>query len=62
VGIGRPASDENHAEGAEGVISYVLSDFTLEEKQIVTQAIPRVSEAILYLLTEGLLPAMDKYN
>ena len=62
VGIGRPASDENHAEGAEGVISYVLSDFTPEEKQIVTQAIPRVSEAILYLLTEGLLPAMDKYN
>ena len=62
VGIGRPASDENHAEGAEGVISYVLSDFTPEERQIVTQAIPRVSEAILYLLTEGLLPAMDKYN
>ena len=62
VGIGRPAAAENHAEGGEGIIPYVLSDFTPEEKQIVTQVIPRVSEAILYLLTEGLLPAMNKYN
>ena len=62
VGIGRPASDEKHDEGGEGVISYVLSDFTPEEKQIVTKAIPRVSEAILCLLTEGLLPAMERYN
>ena len=62
VGIGRPASDEKYDEGTEGVISYVLSDFTPEEKQIVTQAISRVSEAILCLLTEGLLAAMDRYN
>jgi PTH1 family peptidyl-tRNA hydrolase len=62
VGIGRPASAENHAESGEGIISYVLSDFTPEEKQIVTQVISRVSEAIRYLLTEGLLPAMNKYN
>ena len=62
VGIGRPASDEKHDDGGEGVISYVLSDFTQEEKQIVTEAIPRASEAILCLLTEGLLAAMDRYN
>ena len=62
VGIGRPASSENHSESGEGIISYVLSDFTPVEKQIVTQVIPRVSEAMLYLLTEGLLPAMNRYN
>jgi PTH1 family peptidyl-tRNA hydrolase len=62
VGIGRPALDENHSESGEGVISYVLSDFTPVEKQIVTQVIPRVSEAMLYLLTEGLSPAMNRYN
>ncbi len=62
VGIGRPASAENNAESGEGIIFYVLSDFTPEEKQIVTQVIPRVSEAILYLLTKGLLLTMNKYN
>jgi PTH1 family peptidyl-tRNA hydrolase len=62
VGIGRPASSENHSENGEGIISYVLSDFTPVEKQIVAQVIPRVSEAMLYLLTEGLLPAMNRYN
>ena len=62
VGIGRPASSENHSENGEGIISYVLSDFTPVEKQIVAQVIPRVSEAMLYLLTDGLLPAMNRYN
>lgn len=62
VGIGRPASSENHSESGEGIISYVLSDFTPVEKQIVAQVIPRVSEAMLYLLTDGLLPAMNRYN
>ncbi len=62
VGIGRPASVENNAETGEGVITYVLSDFTPEEKQVVAQVIPMVNEAILYLLTNGLLPAMNKYN
>jgi PTH1 family peptidyl-tRNA hydrolase len=62
VGIERPALDKQYDEGTEGVISYVLSDFTPEEKQMVTQAISRVSEAILCLLTEDLLAAMDRYN
>ena len=62
VGIGRPASDEKHDEGGAGIIYYVLSDFTPEEKPVVTKAISRVSEAILCLLAEGLLPAMDRYN
>jgi PTH1 family peptidyl-tRNA hydrolase len=62
VGIGRPASAGSHAETSEDVISYVLSDFTPEEKQIVAQVIPRVSEAIRCFLTEGLSAAMNEYN
>ncbi|MBI4285484.1 MAG: aminoacyl-tRNA hydrolase [Chloroflexi bacterium] len=58
VGIGRPATTESETD----VISYVLSDFTPEEKQLLSDIIPRVAEAILSLLTEGLTQAMNKYN
>ena len=59
VGIGRPATSEiSEAD----IIAYVLSDFTPEEKQVITQVVTRVSEAILCLLTEGLTAAMNKYN
>lgn len=61
IGIGRPTSDPAQISEAD-IISYVLSDFTPEEKQIIAQVIPRVSEAILCLLTEGLSSAMNKYN
>ena len=63
VGIGRPTTTEGSATISEAdIITYVLSDFTPEEKQVITQLIPRVSEAILCLLTEGLPAAMNKYN
>jgi len=63
VGIGRPVKNEGFTEFSEDeIINYVLSDFTPDEKQAITQVIPRVSEAILYLLTEGLVAAMNKYN
>ncbi len=63
VGIGRPVKNEGPTEFSEGeVISYVLSDFTPDEKQTITQVIPTVSEAILCLLTEGLTAAMNRYN
>jgi PTH1 family peptidyl-tRNA hydrolase len=59
VGIDRP----DKAEASEDeIITYVLSDFTAEQKQAIVQVIPKVSEAILCLLTEGLTPAMNKYN
>ena len=59
VGIERPATPfSNEAD----IIAYVLSDFTPEEKQVITQVIPRVSEAIRCLLTEGLAATMNKYN
>ena len=63
VGIGRPATVEGSAEDKEAdVIDYVLSDFTPEEKQAIAQVIPKVSEAIHCLLSEGLTAAMNKYN
>ncbi|MFC2001763.1 aminoacyl-tRNA hydrolase [Chloroflexota bacterium] len=63
VGVGRPAAFESSPYDKEAeVITYVLSDFTSEEKDIIAQVIPKVSEAILCLLTEGLTAAMNKYN
>ena len=63
VGIGRPMPPSDSASISEdGIIAYVLSDFTAEEKKIVNQVIPRMSEAIYCLLSEGLAVAMNKYN
>jgi len=63
VGIGRPIMDEGSPRDRETqIIDYVLGDFTPDEKQVVTEALPRVTEAILCLLTEGLTAAMNRYN
>jgi len=59
VGIGRPLLDEID-EG--DIIAYVLSNFTAEEKKIIEQVIPVVSEAVLCFLTEGVRAAMNRYN
>jgi PTH1 family peptidyl-tRNA hydrolase len=59
VGIGRPAQ-LNPTE--DDIIAYVLSDFTPEEKQAISLVIPKVAEAILCLLTEGLTQAMNRFN
>ncbi len=59
IGIGRP----DEAEVSEDdIIAYVLSDFTPEQRKAIAPIIPKVTEAILCLLTEGLTPAMNKYN
>jgi PTH1 family peptidyl-tRNA hydrolase len=59
VGIGRPAKP-NPIE--DDIIAYVLNDFTPEERKAINQVIPKVTEAVLCLLTEGLTPAMNKFN
>ncbi len=61
VGIGRPESDSDAAK-EEAVISYVLSDFSDDEKRILDEAIPQVCEAVVYLLSKGITEAMNKYN
>jgi len=57
IGVGRPAEASE-----DEIIAYVLSDFTPEQRQAIAKVIPKVTEAILCLLTEGLTPAMNKYN
>jgi PTH1 family peptidyl-tRNA hydrolase len=63
VGIGRPDNAETPEAAKEDVaVGYVLSDFTPEERKIIEKTLPRVSEAIVCLLAEGLTAAMNKYN
>lgn len=63
VGIGRPEEEEPADLFSEDeVIKYVLSGFPPEEKTIIDETIPRVSEAILCLLNEGITAAMNRYN
>jgi len=63
VGTGRPTITQDAAEIREAdIIAYVLSDFTAEEKQIIAQLIPKVTEATLCFLSEGVTVAMNKYN
>jgi PTH1 family peptidyl-tRNA hydrolase len=61
VGIGRPTMTATEISEAD-IIDYVLGDFTADQAQTMAEVIPRVSEAILCLLTEGLTTAMNKYN
>lgn len=55
VGIGRPQEDGDTAD-------YVLSDFSPEERAVIEDTIAMVTEAVLYLLREGVVATMNKYN
>jgi peptidyl-tRNA hydrolase, PTH1 family len=59
IGIGRPNKTQI---SEDDIIAYVLSDFTPAEKRAIDKIVPQVSEAILCLLTDGLTPAMNKFN
>ncbi|MCX7911842.1 MAG: aminoacyl-tRNA hydrolase [Dehalococcoidales bacterium] len=61
VGIGRPQLSENE-DKENAIVSYVLSDFTPEEKKVIDATIPRVAEAVTCLLAEGITAAMNRYN
>jgi peptidyl-tRNA hydrolase, PTH1 family len=63
VGIGRPDSNgKSEAAKEEGIIAYVLSDFTFDERKIIDDTIPQVSEAVIALLREGMTAAMNRFN
>ena len=53
VGIGRPDGD---------VVPYVLSQFAADEKEIVTEVVERVVDAIDCIVTQGIELAMNRYN
>ncbi len=60
VGIGRPQISDEIKD--RGVVDYVLGDFSAEEKSILEDTIHRVAAAVESLLSEGLNPAMNKFN
>jgi len=63
VGIGRPPAPGGSDQVTDAdIVTYLLSDLSPEVKQAITQIIPRVSEAIVCILTEGLAAAMNRYN
>ena len=63
VGIGQPPPDEQSPQITDAdIVTYLLSDLPPEIKATITQVIPKVSEAILCILTEGLTVAMNKFN
>ena len=53
VGIGRPDNDE---------VSFVLSNFPTEDKQIINKTIAQVADIIDCILHEGIEAAMNRYN
>ncbi len=61
VGIGHPEKDSS-AEKDGAVVSYVLSDFTPEERKVIESILPTISDAIMSLISEGLEIAMNKFN
>ncbi len=62
IGIGRPPAKESPTATEDDIIKYVLSPFTADEEQTITEVIPQVSEAVYCLLTEGITVAMNRFN
>ena len=61
VGIGRPTGEASR-ERENGVIDYVLGDFSREERTIIEDSIPRVAEAVTSIIVDGFEKAMSKFN
>ncbi len=63
VGIGRPTKEDGTAiTDEDAIVSYVLSDFTPREDDIIKSAIAQVGKAIESFLADGITPAMNKFN
>lgn len=60
IGIGRPEASSIYTQSE--IIDYVLGDFTPDEMKIVESISEKVSEAVFFLLKEGLIAAMNKFN
>ncbi|OGO37091.1 MAG: aminoacyl-tRNA hydrolase [Chloroflexi bacterium RBG_16_57_8] len=62
IGIGRPARAEDAMRRGKDVIDYVLTDFTPEERRTIDEALPKATEALHCLISEGLVAAMNRHN
>jgi len=56
-GIGRPAPDFDG-----GVVDFVLQAFALEERSELASALERASEAVKFVISDGLSRAMNRTN
>lgn len=61
VGIGRPQG-EKQSISEDAIVNYVLSDFSPQEEATIKPAIAKVAEAIDCFLSDGIKPAMNKFN
>lgn len=61
VGIGRPPV-EGQSSSEDAIVSYVLSDFSRQEEEMIKPVIVTVAEAIDCFLTQGITVAMNKFN
>jgi peptidyl-tRNA hydrolase, PTH1 family len=57
LGIGRPGES-----GGDDIIDFVLGDLMGEERKVIESVLPKASEAIACLISEGLDAAMNKFN
>ena len=53
IGIGRPDNDE---------VSFVLGNFSPEDRQAIDKAVAQVCDAVDCILSEGIDSAMNQYN
>lgn len=53
IGIGAPD---------KGMVDYVLSRFTRDERPIIKAAVDRAADAVEAILSSGIEPAMNEYN
>jgi len=60
IGIGRPEANSIYKQSE--IIDYVLGDFTPDEMKIVESTSEKVSDAVFFLLKEGVTVAMNKFN
>jgi len=62
VGIGRPEVEGLSNTDKDVIVSYVLSDFTSQEEELIKPIIVTAAEAIDCFLTQGMEVAMSKFN
>jgi peptidyl-tRNA hydrolase, PTH1 family len=62
VGISPAEGSDSAAAPEVDAIEHVLSDFTDAEKNVMREVYLTVTAAIEYILTEGIVAAMNKYN
>lgn len=63
VGIDRPRDDFGNPVNEENsVANYVLRPFPAAQKPLIEDAVARVSQAVVCILTEGVTEAMNRFN